>query len=929
MNVSAPILSILETDPERLAVREPDGTSVDYAGLQRRVVALADLLGREGLAPGDRVVLQLPAGIAFTAAAFATLLAGGVPVLAEPGLGDAVYLSRIRAARAQWALVHPLLVRINRVPGLRALLRRREIDVPPMPGRDDVPHQLRLGNRELDRLAAALPDSRAHFTPAERALTDEAAIVFTGGTTSAPKGVVLSHGALDRYLGNIASVVEDLRVERFLADTPQQVLYALRLGRSAFTTKGRQRRRARHVLRLVQEGVVDAYFGSPYVWVEMMAMTGPGRTRLPATLRTVLLGSAPVTPRFLRNLRTWLHPETRVLALYGLTEAGPVCVASVDDKLSWAGEGDLVGTPLPGVRIDFAATKAEGVHAAGEVIVRSDALYSGYLGQPARNAEDGLATGDLGRLVEHAGRPALVLLGRAKDMIIRRSVNIYPGTLEPTLLELADARGPLLADGALVGVWDEARQDEEVVLCAVPAAGRAPLDAADLLARAAKALGPEGQPDRVQLLEEMPVTGRQNKLDRAELRRRAAGGAHGPSADVDWQALPGARVPFRWKPFVEKYALLLRHEGEPGAVAGQVAFRLALWAAGQGTWALDELVARRWRRADDEMTGPLFILGHQRSGTTFLQRLLARDTTHARALALHEMLLPAVSAQNGLRALGTLDARLGGHLSRRYHAAQERLFGPLDEIHRLRFEEVEEDEFVLWAIFASLMCANDAPSTVERRDLDELRHFHRWPARLQAEALGWYRACLLKKIHREPPADRRTDGGAWIVSKNPAFTHKVPELRQVFPDARFIYLVRNPLETIPSRLSLIRAIWRRRLPGFRDMTPRHVETILEDSVRTYLSAERDLPPLPADRWIPVRYDALTRDPRGVVEAIYARLGLTGPDDDLRAHLRDLAPRQRERRSKHAYTLAEFGLDEATLRQRLAPVFERYGWNGNG
>src|SRR5262249_25557321 len=87
--------------------------------------------------------------------------------------------------------------------------------------------------------------------PPPRAPAD-AVIVFTGGTTDQPRGVRLGHGALGHYLSHLAAVVAGLQAERFLADTPQQVLYALRLGKSVYVTRGRRDRRARDVLRLVR-----------------------------------------------------------------------------------------------------------------------------------------------------------------------------------------------------------------------------------------------------------------------------------------------------------------------------------------------------------------------------------------------------------------------------------------------------------------------------------------------------------------------------------------------------------------------------------------------------------------------------------------------------------------------------------------------------
>ncbi len=927
MNVASPLLSVLDSAPERLAIRESNRVAVDYAGLRAMVVALAALLRDRGLAPGDRVLLQTPQGICFAASAIAVLLAGGVPVLCEPGLGDAVYLSRIRAAAPGWLLSHPAVIAANRAPRVRAALARREIDVPPLPPASAAMKRILVSRAMLERLARRAGRSTG-FDPVERGADDDAVLVFTGGTTSAPKGVRLSHGALEHYLSNIRHVLGDCHVERFLADTPQQLLYALRLGRSAFTTKGRKRKRAANVLDLVRRGQVDAYFGSPYVWVEMMAMTGPGRSQLPASLHTVLLGSAPVTPDFLRSLRAWLHPSTRVMVLYGLTEVGPVSVVSAEDKIAWDRPGDLVGVPLPGIELRIDGAVAEG--AVGEVVLHAPSMFSGYLGETPLAHERRLRTGDLGTIVPWSQGRALVLLGRAKDMIIRRSVNIYPSTLEPTIKALRDDRGGLLLrECALVGLWNEARQDEDVVLCAQPSTPGARLDESALRARVGAVVGPDAAPDHVLVLDPIPVTGRQNKVDKQAVRAHAAAvlgcdrtpRATSPQSDQSpWAWLPGAAMPFGWRSFGRKYALMARHEASLAGVAGQMAFRLALLGISQSAWALDEALSAPWR--EQRSIGPLFILGHQRSGTTFLHRLLAADRTHARALALHEMLLPAVSVQRGLARLASWDQKRGGTLQRRFARLQDRLFGPLDDIHRLRFDEIEEDEFVLWTVFESVMCANDAPSSAELRELDDLRTFEGWTERRQARVLGYYRACLLKKLARDDvgqPAER------WIVSKNPAFTHKVPQLAQVFPDARFIYLVRHPLEAIPSRLSLIRAIWRHRFPGFREMTPRQVDVILADSLRTYRSAERDVPQLPDSRRLTLPYRDFVGDPRRAVLDIYRHFGLPGPDRHLADRLDQLGTDGGSRRARHRYAAADFGLDEARVRRELADVFARYGF----
>jgi acyl-CoA synthetase (AMP-forming)/AMP-acid ligase II len=521
MNAATHFLKVMSARSERTAIVEPGGRSITYAGLFERTVALEGLLRGRGLVPGDRVVLQVPNGIAFAAASIAVLLAGGVPVLLEPGLGEKVYLSRVRVASPRFLLVHPLLLCIRRVPGLAGLLQRLERDVPPVPRPDAAMQRIRVSDVLLERLVNKKPGAgERKITPADREASDDGILIFTGGTTDLPKGVRLGHGALDRYIAHISTVLQGLPFERFLADTPQQVLYGLRLGKTAYITRGRKQKRARNILQWIRQGSIDAYFGSPYVWTEMMACCGPRRERLPASLRTVLLGGAPVTRDFLERLLEWLPRGTSVRALYGMTEAGPVCAVRAEDKVAYRGEGDLVGVPLTPVRVEIDRTGGDAE--IGEVVVHSPSLYTGYLGQPERGPREGLRTGDFGRLVTVGGASMLTLVGRGKDMIIRNGVNIYPLSFEPALRELSDRQGrPMLRECSLVGVWNPVRQDEDVVLCAQPAPGAGfSLDA--VRKHAETVCGTDAKPDHCMVVDPIPVTGRQNKVDKAVLRRTCA-----------------------------------------------------------------------------------------------------------------------------------------------------------------------------------------------------------------------------------------------------------------------------------------------------------------------------------------------------------------------------------------------------------------------
>jgi acyl-CoA synthetase (AMP-forming)/AMP-acid ligase II len=176
------------------------------------------------------------------------------------------------------------------------------------------------------------------------------------------------------------------------------------------------------------------------------------------------------------------------------------------EKLAWRDGGDLVGAPLPGARVRIGED--------GELYVAGDRLCGRYLGgEPLTE----VATGDLARL-DAEGR--IVLLGRSKDMIIRGQYNIYPALYEGKIAEL-----PGVARCALIGVWDERRGDERVVLVLERTASET--NPAQLRRRVERALRDDALIDTLALPDEvivmpLPESGRTHKIDRNALRKTLA-----------------------------------------------------------------------------------------------------------------------------------------------------------------------------------------------------------------------------------------------------------------------------------------------------------------------------------------------------------------------------------------------------------------------
>ena len=210
----------------------------------------------------------------------------------------------------------------------------------------------------------------------------------------------------------------------------------------------------------------------------------------------VYSGSAPVSAALLAAARRAGAREA--WCVYALTELFPAAAVQAEAKTAFDGPGDLVGELLPGVS---ATTGAD-----GQLLLRGPGAADRYLGEERL---EWVATGDVGRV---DGR-TVVLGGRAKDMILRRAENIYPGLYEPSLhvpgVELAVIVGVPAADG-----------DERVVAVVQAAAGAAEPAVRAALRTPLARMG-SARPDAV-VFARVPLSGRSRKPDRAATARLAA-----------------------------------------------------------------------------------------------------------------------------------------------------------------------------------------------------------------------------------------------------------------------------------------------------------------------------------------------------------------------------------------------------------------------
>jgi hypothetical protein len=290
-------------------------------------------------------------------------------------------------------------------------------------------------------------------------------------------------------------------------------------------------------------------------------------------------------------------------------------------------------------------------------------------------------------------------------------------------------------------------------------------------------------------------------------------------------------------------------------------------------------------------SGPTFITGLLRTGTTLLQNLLA-EHPDVRTPRLWELLAPA--AGPGGRWQRNRLVRAADHYVTEYYTAAPafRAIHPLDarrpeECHRLTGVTFLAD------IYALRYRVPTYTAWLREQDVREAYRYHR-------TLLG----CVLSRR----PADRS------VVLKCPSHLWHLDELAAVYPDANVIRLHRDPEMCIPSVCSLTAVV---RAARSSDVDKREIgDYWLEHSAHALCALRRDAGP-PALRILDIRYQDLMADPVAVASEVCEFAGIARTARAERAMRRFLTRNPQGKHGRHRYTAAEFGLRPDELRARFA------------
>jgi len=466
MAAARPDAPALKIPRGRTGSGDIDYLTLSFAELDAEVSAWCGRLASAGVRRGDRTLVMVRQGLPLIACVFALFRLGAVPVIIDPGMGRKNFLACVARSRPR------ALVGILMAQAMSHVFRSAFTTV-----------KIRVwaSGSATARLAPSPIASRPSPSCAPSAATDLAAILFTSGSTGAPKGVCYEHGMFEAQVRLIRAAYGITPGEVDLPLLPIFALFNPALGLTTIVPEIDPRRPAevdpkKIVQAILQENVTNS-FGSPTLWRKIGDHCLAHKIPLPS-LRRVLCAGAPVPATLWGDSHAFL-PHGRLHSPYGATEAMPVASISADEIDAGSVRGACVGRPLPEIEVKvialtdtpiatFAQARELPLGEIGEIIVRGPVVTRTYDALPDATAAAKIADGatvwhrmgDCGYL-DPAGR--LWFCGRKAER-----VETARGPLFTEPCEQVFRTDPRVTRCALIGLGEPGRQRPALVVEARP-----------------------------------------------------------------------------------------------------------------------------------------------------------------------------------------------------------------------------------------------------------------------------------------------------------------------------------------------------------------------------------------------------------------------------------------------------------------------------
>ena len=500
---NASLYAFLETrfPAERRApcLETPHGEVWTWADVEAESARHAHVLCGCGVAPGDRVAMQVEKSPRALILYLACLRAGAVCLPLNPAYRERELDYLLGDAEPRVVVAQPASM-----DRLATLCERHGIG-----------ELLSLGAGGEGTLAEAARAMPGRFDTVARAAGDLAALLYTSGTTGRPKGAMLTHANLSSNAEVLHAAWGFREGDVLLHMLPVFHTHGLFVACHTSLLNGSPmifcpRFDAAEARRLLPRATV--FMGVPTFYARLLALPGFGRDAC-AGMRLFVSGSAPLPERTFEAFRE--RTGHAILERYGMTECG----MSTSNPLEGERRAGTVGLPLPGVDLRVAGDDGMplGPGRIGNVEFKGPNVFPGYWRASGKTTEaftaDGFfRSGDLGTISEDG---YVTIVGRGKDLVISGGLNVYPKEVELRIDRLDG-----VAESAVVGL-PHADLGEQVIAVVVREGDAVAPDERAVIGALEADLANYKVPKQVFFVEALPRNS-MGKVRKEELRRRFA-----------------------------------------------------------------------------------------------------------------------------------------------------------------------------------------------------------------------------------------------------------------------------------------------------------------------------------------------------------------------------------------------------------------------
>lgn len=349
-------------------------------------------------------------------------------------------------------------------------------------------------------------------------------ILYTSGTTGLPKGVMITHRGVVQSANTLAGELRCTEQDVFVISAPLFHIFGMACNLfCAVSARARmvlqEKFHPRETLQLIEQEKVTIQMGVPTMFIKEIELEDIDRYDL-STLRTGMVGSAPIPPNKVKEIRDRMG--INLCQSYGITETVSVTMTPYDDdeqKIT-----NTLGKPIPGVELRIVDENRREIQSGktGEIAIKSFGMMKGYYKmqkhtESVLDQEGWFYTGDLG-VKDDEGY--LHFVGRKKEMIIRGGYNIYPQEIEAVL-----TKHPDIMVASIVGIPDEVLG--EVACAFIQLKKGTEMKEEDLKEYVKSQLANYKVPEKVLFIDDFPMTA-SGKIQKSRLLDRVDGNSSRP-----------------------------------------------------------------------------------------------------------------------------------------------------------------------------------------------------------------------------------------------------------------------------------------------------------------------------------------------------------------------------------------------------------------